>query len=392
MVNLVAFRPGVISQRTEFKVQTLIYKYLQKHYDYSFTIVKSDEENYQDPAFQIITLPQKVWKGRLSRLGVPKLNAMNRYLNSIFAQASGVLTVDPTIYPQGLLAIQNACRFKKPVWMNISLTVRDVPQDFTWALKRRFWIRKAFYQTQGIIVTVPKCIERFQDIGLFDEVIAPKLSILGHPIDTQKFIPKQKLSEKDGILRVLVISRMIPEKGFLYILEAMTPLLRVRSNLVLQFLGSGPMRPLLEAEVTERGLSEKVTFLNSVSHQEIPNILGAADIFVNHAVSIGRWEEYFGIANLEAMSCGLPCVLTACGGIPYAIREKDVALFVEERNIVQLREAISCLVDSEQKRLEMGQRGRHYVEGYYALPMVAEKFHRILQEGFTETSNLTPEK
>jgi len=392
MINLIAFRPGVISHRTEFKVQTLIYKYLQEYYDYSFTIVKSEEESYEDPDFQIIALPRKAWKGSLSRLGLPKINSANKYLNSIFTQANGILTVDPTIYPQGLLAIKNAHRFKKPVFLNVSLTVRDVPQDFTWSLKRRFWMRKAFYQTQKIIVTVPKCIERFEDIGLFDEVIAPKFSILGHPIDTQKLTPKPKLSEQDGILRVLVISRMIPEKGFIYILEAITPLLQARSNLRLQFLGSGPMRSFLEAEVAERNLSEKVAFLNSVPHEEIPNILGRADIFVNHAVSIGRWEEYFGIANLEAMSCGLPCVLTNCGGIPYAIREKDLAFLVEERNIVQLREAISCLVNSEQKRREMGEKGRHYVEGYYALPKMAEKFHRILQGGLTKTPNKTLDK
>ena len=384
MINLVAFRPGVISQRTEFIVQTSIYKYLQERYDYRFTIVKSEEENYQDPAFQIIALPQNIWQGRLSRLKIPKLNLNNKYLNPIFTQASCVLTVDPTMYPQGLLAIKNANRFKKPILLNVSLTVRGVPEDFTWNLRRRLWVRTALYQTKGIIATVPKCIERFQDIGLFDEVIAPKFNIIGHPIDAQKFTPRPKLSEQDGILRVLVISRMIPEKGLLYILEAMTPLLEARSNLILQFLGSGPMRSLLEAEVVERGFQEKVIFLNSVSHQEIPNIIGAADIFVNHPVSIGHWEEYFGIANLEAMSCGLPCVLTTCGGIPYVIREKDLAILVEERNIVQLREAISCLIDSEQKRYEMGQRGRQYVESYYALPMVAEKFHRIVQGCLTE--------
>jgi glycosyltransferase involved in cell wall biosynthesis len=64
------------------------------------------------------------------------------------------------------------------------------------------------------------------------------------------------------------------------------------------------------------------------------------------------------------MCCGIPCVLTACGGISYAIREKDVAVFVEERNIIQLREAITRLVDSEQERREMGKRARDYVEAY----------------------------
>jgi glycosyltransferase involved in cell wall biosynthesis len=344
--------------------------------------VKSEEDKYYDPAFQIISLPQKAWQASLDKLGVPRLEWTNKYLDPIFAQASGILTVDPTIYLQGLLAIRSGQRAKKPVWFDTSVTLTRTTETLDWKLKRRLLMRKVLYQTTGIIATVPKCIERFQDLGLFDEVIAPKFTIMGHPVDTKTFTPQPKRSEQDGIVRVLVISRMVPEKGLLYILEAMTPLLRSRSNLQLQFLGSGAMQSFLEAEVEERGLSEKVMFLNPVSHQEIPKILGGADLFVNHAVSIGSWEEYFGVVNLEAMSSGIPCVLTACGGISYAIREKNVAVFVEERNIIQLREAITRLVDSEQERREMGNRASDYVEAYYGLPISAEKYHRMLQEGF----------
>lgn len=380
MKNLVSFRPGVIGNNTAFEAQALIYKYLQEHYGYTVTIVKSEEDKYQEEAFEIISLPKKAWQGKFHKLKLPKFRWNNQYLKSIFAKASGILTVDPTIYRQGLLAINYAHWLDTPVWFDASRTVIGASLNFGWKWQRRIFLRKALHQTTGIIVTVPKCLERFQDIGLLDEVIAPKFTIMGHPVDTTKFIPQPKKSEQDGILRVLVISRMIPEKGLFYILEAMTPLLRSRSNLQLQFLGSGSMQSLLEAEVVERGLGEKVIFFNSVPHQQIPSILGVADIFVNHAVSIASWEEYFGAVNLEAMSCGLPCVLTTCGGISYAIREEGVALFVEERNIIQLRKAITQLLDSEQKRLEIGQKAREYVESYYALPLIAKKYHQMLQK------------
>jgi glycosyltransferase involved in cell wall biosynthesis len=383
MIKLVSFRPGVIGNNTAFEAQASIYKYLQKHYGYRFTIVKSEGDQYHDPAFEIISIPQTAWKSRLQKLGIPKLGAIHKSLEPIFVQADGILTVDPTTYLQGLLAIRIAHQLKKPVWFDASKTFDRTPKNLYFQWKRRFWLRKALHQTTGIIVTVPKCIERFQELGLFDQVIAPKFRILGHPVDTQRFTPKPKRSEKDGILRVLVVSRMEPEKGLLYILEAMTPLLRSRRNLQLELLGSGAMRSLLEAEVTERGLSDQVIFLNSVSHGEIHDILAGVDVFVNHAVSIGSWEEYFGVVNLEAMSCGLPCVLTSCGGISYAVREKDVAVFVEERNVIQLREAIIHLLDSQQRQ-EMGKKGRDYVEAYYGLIVIAEKFHRMLQHSLVE--------
>ncbi|MBE9126893.1 MULTISPECIES: glycosyltransferase family 4 protein [unclassified Coleofasciculus] len=379
MTNLISFRPSVIGNNTAFEAQVLIYKYLQEHYGYTFTMIKSEEDKYDDQAFQIISIPKQAWKAALGKLGVPKLGWTNRYLDPIFAQAHGILTVDPTIYLQGLLAVRTAHRAKRPIWFDASLTLVGNTQNLSWQLKRRFLLRKALHQTTGIIVTVPKCIERFQSLGLFNEVIASKFTIMGHPVDTQKFTPQPtKQSEQDGILRVLVVSRMVPEKGLLYILEAMTPLLRSRCDLQLQFLGSGSMKSLLKSEVAERDLKEKVVFLNPVSHREVPNVLGSADIFVNHAISLGCWEEYFGVANLEAMSCGLPCVLTNCGGISYAIREKDVAVFVEERNIIQLQKAINHLLDSKKERCELGKRARTYVECGYALPRIVEKYHHMI--------------
>ncbi len=386
MISLVSFRPGVISNGTALEAMTLIYKYLQEHYGYIFTIVKSEDDGYQNQAFKVISIPTKKWKVSPYSLLLPIPWVNDRYLEPIFAQADGILTVDPTIYLQGLLAIRKAHRAGKPVWFDASRTDLSVDRSLGWKLKHRT-IQKALAQTAGIVVTVPKCIERFRNLGLFNAAIAPKFTIMGHPVDTTRFAPQPSLSEQDGVLRVIVASRMIPEKGLLYILEAMTQLLRERSNIQLQLLGSGPMQPLLKREVEERGLNEKVIFLNPVPHEELPSILSRADLFVNHAVSLSQWEEFFGVINVEAMACGLPCVLSTSGGIPYAIREKDVAIIVEERNIIQLREAITRLLDSEQERREIGERARDYVERYYALPILAEKYHRMLQRGFWAQNN-----
>ena len=383
MINLISFRPGVISNNTAFEPMALIYKYLQDKYNYSFTIIKAKEDDYYDPAFKIFSISKQSWQVNpyLSLLSLQRVK--DEYLASAFNQAHGVLTVDPTVYAQGVLAIQKAYQLGKPVWFDTSMTLIRTSRDFDWKLKRRLLI-KVLNQTTGIIATVPKCIERFQDLCLFDEIIAPKFTIMGHPVDTTRFLPQPKPFWKDEIVRVLVVSRMVPEKGLFYILEAMTTILKNRNDVQLQLLGSGPMKSLLVEEVEKRDLMEKVVFLNPVSHEELPSILGAADVFVNHAVSNTHWEEFFGAINIEAMSCGLPCVLTSNGGISYTIREGNVAKFVEERNIIQLREAIIHFLDSKKERCEMGQRARSYVEHYYALPIIAEEYHRMLQRGFAK--------
>lgn len=385
MTHLISFRPGVAANGTAFEAMALIYKYLQKHYGYRVTVVKSAADSFEDAALTVVSVPPYNWNvsGYTSIWPLPWFNG--QYLQSVFASADGILTVDPTIYSQGLLAIRKAKELGRPVWFDASRTDWANSRGLAWKTKQRV-LKAALQQTTGIIVTVPKCIERFRDIRLFDAAIASKFTIMGHPVDMQEFMPFPKRSSQDGILRVLVVSRLIPEKGLLYILEAMSPLLHSRDDVQLQILGAGPLESLLQREVAERGLNHKVVFLKPVPHEKLPAILGSADIYVNHAVSLSQWEEFFGAANLEAMACGLPCVLSTSGGIPYAIREEDVAILVAERDIIQLRSALTHLLTSEQARQKLGQRARDYVERYYALPLIAAKYHRMLQQGLVHSS------
>lgn len=387
MTHLLLYRPAVIGHNTAFEAMALIYKYLQQKYGYRFTIVKSSTDEYDHPSFKVISISPKDWQVKFPGLLLSNWVRKRSALDALLNDADGVLTVDPTIYEQGLLVIEKASLLKKPVWFDTSKTNLQSMQMLDWRLKRRFVMRGAIKKCTGIIATVPKCLERFQDLGLLDESTASKFHFMGHPVDLKKFSPVPRLSRTDDTLRILVMSRLVPEKGLLYILEAVIPILKEHRHVQLQIIGSGMLKQLLEREVMEHGLTQQVVFWGQVSHQELPTVLDKADIFVNHALTISSWEEYFGVANLEAMACELPCVLTGSGGIHYAIREKDVALFVEERNVVQLRQAIANLLNAEDERIEMGRRARCYVEAYYGLPVIAEKYHQMLQRGFAQHSS-----
>jgi len=376
--KIVCFRPGVVSRHSAFECMTMLYRYLQKNFGYRFTIVKSQDENFADPDFDIVSIQSSLWKP-LMDTHVPLPLSSSRKLTDIFSGAHRILTVDPTIYPQGLIAIRHGVKFKVPVFFDTSLTTMMPYKSIYWKCAKRF-IRGYLHKTTGIIATVPKCMERFSDMGLFDKTVAPKFNVMGHPVNTRVFKPANARSESDGIIRVLTVARLLPEKGLYYILEAMEPLLKNSENIRLQFLGEGPMKPLLQKEIRMRNLVEKIEFLNPVDHIELAEILKAADIFINHAVSLSKWEEYFGAVNIEAMACGLPCILTKSGGIPYVLREADVAVFVEERNIIELHAEIEKMVHSKKLRRTIGQNAANYADKYYSLPVIAEKFHNMLSQ------------
>ncbi len=377
-MKIVSFRPGVIGNNTAFECMALIYKYLQKRHGYSFTIIKSNDDCYEEPAFEIIQIPTKLWRPIPRLPYFPPSLIRTRRIRQLTEQADGVLTVDPTVYPQGLLAIKAAHSLGKPVWFDSSVTLMGTGRNFAWKIARHA-VTPELAKASGIIVTVPKCIERFQDLALFDGTIAQKFHVMGHPVDCAIFKPSGRTSAPDDTLRVLVVSRLVPEKGLYYILEALHPILAARDDVELQILGNGPMKSLLEREIVERGIKGKVRFLDPVPHRELPAIYGAADIFVNHAIGTSGWEEFFGAVNLEAMACGLPCVLSASGGITYAVREEGVAELVAERDVAGLRKAVDALLRDPVRRKEMGNKARRYVLGHYDIGVIGEKYRGMLE-------------
>jgi N-acetyl-alpha-D-glucosaminyl L-malate synthase BshA len=95
---------------------------------------------------------------------------------------------------------------------------------------------------------------------------------------------------------------------------------RVPSRLVM--IGDGPDRPAAERHAAEIGLQEAVDFVGE--QYELVPWLSSADLFL-----LPSSQESFGLAALEAMSCGVPVIASRAGGLPELI-EDGVTGFVRE--------------------------------------------------------------
>jgi glycosyltransferase involved in cell wall biosynthesis len=63
--------------------------------------------------------------------------------------------------------------------------------------------------------------------------------------------------------------------------------------------GDGPLRPQLERLVNDLEIAERVEFRGEVPHEELPRMLGQADVFVSTSRSDGN-----NVSLNEAMACG----------------------------------------------------------------------------------------
>lgn len=103
---------------------------------------------------------------------------------------------------------------------------------------------------------------------------------------------------------VLSLGRMIPYKGYAWLIGAMSYL---PDEYVLVLAGQGPEKDALEKLAKEQGNEKRIIFTDYVDDADVPTLFGACDVFVLSSV---MKTEAFGIVQLEAFSCGRPVVAT----------------------------------------------------------------------------------
>lgn len=116
---------------------------------------------------------------------------------------------------------------------------------------------------------------------------------------------------------ILSIGRLVPYKGYPYLIEAMK-MLPEDYHLVIG--GTGPLREQLEKQIQALNLQNRVTLTGYIDDADIPAWFGACDCFV---LTSTMKTEAFGIVQLEAMSCHKPIVATRIPGSGVAWVNED---------------------------------------------------------------------
>lgn len=129
---------------------------------------------------------------------------------------------------------------------------------------------------------------------------------------------------------VLAVGRMVPEKGFATLIEALA---LTKSNARLVLLGDGPQRPLLESEAVRLGVRDRIDFRGYVP-EPWPAYREA------RMLALPSWTEAFGNVLVEALGHGLPVVATRCGGPEEVLADGLHGRLVPPRDAAALAAAI----------------------------------------------------
>ena len=147
----------------------------------------------------------------------------------------------------------------------------------------------------------------------------PERSIRVHHtgVDLDRFRP----GERGDRLRLICVGALIQRKGQRIAIEALARLPVSDAELLL--VGEGPDRAALETAARALGVADRVRFLGSVRHEELPGLLASAHIMVLPTA-------FEGLANawVESLACGTPVVTCDVGGAREAIDRRAAGRLV----------------------------------------------------------------
>ena len=158
-------------------------------------------------------------------------------------------------------------------------------------------------------------------------------------VDTKLFRPKPDRQPRvpSDPLRILTVARLNAAKGHIYCLRAIAKLREDGIDIHYQIAGEGAARRDIEAEIGKLGLGDHVTLLGSVSEQTVLSLLHETHVVALTSIGLG---EAAPVAVMEAMACGVPCIVSVIGGAPDMIDTGRNGILVPQKDVAAIADAM----------------------------------------------------
>lgn len=161
----------------------------------------------------------------------------------------------------------------------------------------------------------------------------------GHGRSRQETRRKWCLSESQVV--VGTVGRLDEQKGHCYLIDAFPGILEKHPDVVLVFVGDGPLRARLEHQACQRGVFDACHFVGFV--EDIETAYPAFDLFVLSSI-----YEPFGLVLLEAMASCVPVVASDVDGVPEFVDHGKNGFLVPAKDPVAITEAVCRLIEEKE--------------------------------------------
>jgi glycogen(starch) synthase len=155
---------------------------------------------------------------------------------------------------------------------------------------------------------------------------------------------------------VLLIGRLVYEKGFQLALEAMPRLIAAVPGTRFLVAGSGTHEAELRRQATELGLDGHGAFLGWIGDDVLHSLYRIADVCV-----VPSLYEPFGLVALEAMASDCPCIVADTGGLREVVPHNEAGLRFRARDHAALGEMVERVLTDPDLRQRLVAEGSEHI-------------------------------
>jgi len=186
-----------------------------------------------------------------------------------------------------------------PQFRNFSLSTLLKKSRFTNYYEKRLIIRR-YRQCRNNFIAISNDTANYFRACL-PEDLRSRITVLHNAINFSRFYRegKKKLQEP---YRLVTTGSLVDKKNQSFLVDVVKILDAKGVNVHLDILGEGPNRQKIRQKIIGSGLDKHITLHGNV--ERVEDYLHQSQIYVHPAV-----YEPFGLAILEAMAAGLPCVM-----------------------------------------------------------------------------------
>jgi glycosyltransferase involved in cell wall biosynthesis len=220
-------------------------------------------------------------------------------------------------------------------------------------------------------------------------VIPLGIAVDAPPVERNLFL--ESFPEAAGRQIILFISRIDPKKGLDILLNAFVTVHQQDPSALLVIAGNG--RPELVSEL--KGMAERLAIAKNIiwpgflTGSAKAAALAAAAVFV-----LPSYSENFGLAPVEALAAGLPCVISDQVGIADDVQAARAGLVVPCRHDA-LAEALRVAIEDESLRNSLSRNARMLVESKFSIDAMARSlvslYESVLGDSEWRQAATTPE-
>lgn len=162
-----------------------------------------------------------------------------------------------------------------------------------------------------------------------------QIVVIGNGVDNSSFPQKPTLDIRKPDPTIIIVSRLVSEKGLEDAICSMSIIKENYPNSKLMIIGPGPLEGELKHLISSLDLERNVILVGPISREDIVSYYHQADMYL-----LPSLHEGMPMVALEAMSCGLPLITTEVSILPKIVQEYQNGYIIPMEKPTEISSAI----------------------------------------------------